>query len=86
MITLRDQIVGLKRPNKHGSNNTTAGMVEWYGRNGNKTTEGAKNGLKGEKSTINQGPALERSKPIKNERSENSSCHKKSRISGRMHR
>ena len=48
--------------------------------------EGAKNGLKGENPTIKQGPALERSKPIKNERSENSSRHKRSRMSGRMHK
>ena len=61
-------------------------MVEWYGKNGNKTTEGAKNGLKGENPTIKQGLALERSKPIKNERSENSSRHKRSRMSGRMHK
>ena len=61
-------------------------MVEWYGKNGNKTTEGAKNGLKGEKPTIKQGPTLERSKPIKNERSENSSRHKRSRMNGKMHK
>ena len=61
-------------------------MAKWYGRNGNKITEGAKNGLKGEKPTIKQGPVLERSKPIKNERSENSSRHKRSRMIGRMHR
>ena len=61
-------------------------MVEWYDRNDNKTTEGAKNGLKGEKPTIKQGPALERSKPIKNERSESNSRHKRSRMSGKMHR
>jgi len=61
-------------------------MTEWYGRNGNKTTERAKNGLKGEKPTIKQGSALERSKPIKNEILENSSRHKRSRMSSRMHR
>ena len=43
-----------------------AGTVEWYGRNNNKITEGAKNGLKGGKLTIKQGPALERNKLIKN--------------------
>ena len=48
--------------------------------------EGAKSGLKRGKPTIKQDPALKRSKPIKNEKSENSSCHKRSRISGRMHR
>ena len=56
-------------------------MAKWYGRNGNKTTEGAKNGLKREKPTIKQG-----SKLIKNERSENSSSHKRSRMSGKMHK
>jgi len=61
-------------------------MIEWYGRNGNKTMERVKNGLKGEKPTIKQGSALERSKPIKNERSKNSSRHKRSRMSGRIHR
>ena len=61
-------------------------MTEWFGRNDNKTTEGAKNGLKGEKPTIKQGPALERSKPIKNERLENSSRHKRSRMSDKMHK
>ena len=61
-------------------------MAEWYDRNDNKTTEGAKNGLKGEKLTINQGPSLERSKPIKNERLENSSRHKRSRMSDKMHK
>ena len=61
-------------------------MVEWYDRNDNKTTEGAKNGLEGEKLTIKQGPALERSKLIKNERLENSSRHKRSRMSDKMHK
>ena len=61
-------------------------MTEWFGRNDNKTTEGAKNGLKGEKPTIKQGPALERNKPIKNEKLENSSHHKRSRMSGKMHK
>ena len=61
-------------------------MTEWYARNGNKTMEGVKNGLKGEKTTIKQGLALERSKPIWNERSENISHHKRLRMSGRMHR
>ena len=53
-----------KRPNKHGSNNTTAGITEWYGRNGSKIMEGATSGLKKEKSTIKQGPAFEKSKAI----------------------
>ena len=35
-------------------------MAKWYGKNGNKTTEGAKNELKGGKLTIKQDPALER--------------------------
>ena len=61
-------------------------MTEWFGRNDNKTTEGAKNGLKGEKPTIKQGPALERNKPIKNERLESNSSRKRSRMSDRMHR
>ena len=39
-------------------NNTMAGIVEWYGRNNNKITEGAKNELKGGKPTTKQGPAL----------------------------
>ena len=63
-----------------------AGMTEWYGRNDNKTTEGAKNGLKGKKPMIKQGIALEKSKPIKNERLESSSSRKRSRMSDRMHR
>ena len=63
-----------------------AGMTEWYGRNDNKNTEGAKNGLKGKKPMIKQGPALEKSKPIKNERLESSSSRKRSRMSDRMHR
>ena len=50
------------------------------------TTKRAKSGLKREKPTIKQGPTLERSKPMKNEKSENSSRHKRSRMSGRMHR
>ena len=75
-----------KTPSKHRSNNTTTGIVKWCGRNDSKITKGAKNGLKREKPTIKQGLALERSKPIKNGKSENSSCHKRSRMSGRMHR
>ena len=63
-----------------------AGIVEWYGRNGNKIIVGAKNGLKMGKLTIKQGPALERSKPVKNVKSKNSSRHKRLRMSGRMHR
>ena len=78
--------MGPKRSSKHESNNTTAGIAKWYDRKGNKTTKGAKDGLKKEKPTIKQGLALEKSKPIKNGKSENSSCYKKSRISGRMHR
>ena len=61
-------------------------MAKWYGRNDNKTIEEVKNRLKGEKPTIKEDLALERSKPIKNERSKNSSRHKRSRMSGRMHR
>ena len=53
-----------KRPNKHRSNNTTAGITEWHSRNGSKIMEGAMSGLKKEKSTIKQGPAFERSKAI----------------------
>ena len=53
---------------------------------GNKITEGVKNGLKRGKPIIKQGPALERSKPIKNGKLEDSSRHKRSRISGKMHR
>ena len=81
-----EQVVGPKRSSKHESNNTTAGITKWYDRKGNKTTKGAKDGLKREKPTIKQGLALEKSKPIKNGKLENSSCYKKSRISGRMHR
>ena len=54
--------------------NTTTGIVEWYNRNGSKIMKEAKNGLKRGKPTIKHGPALERSKPIKNEKSENNSC------------
>ena len=75
-----------KTPSKHGSNNTTTGIVKWCGRNDSKITKGAKNGLKRGKPIVEQGPALERSKPIKNGKSENNSCHKRSRMSGRMHR
>ena len=75
-----------KRPSRHESNNTTIGIEKWYGRNGNKIIEGAKNGLKRGKPTIKQGLALERSKPIKNGKSKDNSRHKKSRMSGRMHR
>ena len=46
-----------------------ARIAEWYSRNGNKITEGAKNGLKRGKPTIRQGLALERSKPVKNKKS-----------------
>ena len=47
---------------------------------------GAKSGLKRGKPIIKQGPALERSKPIKNEKSENNSCYKRLRMSGKMHK
>ena len=39
-----------------------AGITEWQGKNANKSTEGAKNGLKREKPTIRQGPVHEDSK------------------------
>ena len=74
------------RPSKHGLNDITTGITEWYGRNDNKIAEGAKNGLKGGKPTIKQGPALERNKLIKNGKLENSSRHTRLKISGRMHR
>ena len=67
-------------------NNTTVGMVGWYGKKGNKITEGVKNGLKRGKPIIKQSPAFERSKLVKNGKLENSSRHKRSRISGRMYR
>ena len=41
-------MVGPKRPNKHGSNDTTTRIAKWYDRNGDKIAKGAKNGLKGE--------------------------------------
>ena len=69
-----------------GKKNTIARVAEWHDRNGNKITEGAKSGLKREKPTIKQGSAFERSKPIKNGKSENSSRHKRSRMNGRVHR
>ena len=75
-----------KRPSKHESNNTTTGIVKWYGKSDSKITERAKNGLKRGKPTIKQGLALERSKSIKNGKSENSSHHKRSRMSSRMYR
>ena len=75
-----------KRPSKHWSNNTMAGTTKWYDKNGSKITEGAKNELKEGKPTIKQGSALERSKLIKNGESENSSRHKRSRMSNRMHK
>ena len=59
-----EQAASPKRPSKHESNTTTAGITEWYDRNGKKTMEGEKNGLNRGKSTIKQGMALERSKPI----------------------
>ena len=37
-----EHAVGLKRPSKLGSNNTTTGIVKKHDRNGSKTTEGAK--------------------------------------------
>ena len=52
-----------KRPNKHGSNNTIAGIIEWHGRNASRFMEGAKSRLRREKPTIKQGPALKGSKP-----------------------
>ena len=48
-------------------------------------TKRAKSGLKRGNPTIKQGLALERSKLI-NEKSENSSRHKRSRMSDMMHR
>ena len=63
-----------------------AGIAEWYDRNDNKITERAKNWLKRGKPTIKQGLTLERSKPIKNGKSEDSSRSKRSRMSGRMHK
>ena len=49
-------------------------------------TKRAKSGLKRGNPTIKQGLALERSKLIKNEKSENSSRHKRLRMSDMMHR
>ena len=59
-----------KKPNKHGSYNTTTEIAEWHGRNGSRIMEGTKSGLKRGKPTIKQGPALEKSKPIKNEKNQ----------------
>ena len=81
-----EHATGPKKASKHGPNNTTAGTIKWYGRNDSKITEGAKNGLKRGKPTIKQGPTLERSKPIKNGKSKHRSRHKRSRMSGKMHR
>ena len=47
-----------KRPNKHGSNNTTARIAEWYNRNGSKIMEGAKSGLKRESLQSNKAQPL----------------------------
>ena len=43
-------------------------------------------GSRGENPQSRKSLALERSKPIKNGKSEDSSRHKRSRMSGRMHR
>ena len=47
-----------KRPNKHGSNNSTVGMTKWHDRSASRPTKGVKNGLEKEKPTIKQGPTL----------------------------
>ena len=75
-----------RRPCEHGSSNTIAGIAEWYGRNVDKITKGVKNGLKKENPQSSKGLAFERSKPINNEKSEDSSHHKRLRMSGKMHR
>ena len=75
-----------KKPSKHRPNNTTVEMVGWYGKKGNKITEGLKNGLKRGKPIIKQGPTLERSKPIKKGKLEKNSRHKRSRMIGKIHR
>ena len=46
-----------------GQNKTTVGITKWHDRNASKFTEKAKSGLKREKPTIKQDPALEGSKP-----------------------
>ena len=85
--SLREEhAAGPKKASKHRPNNTMVEMVGWYGKKGNKITEGLKNGLKRGKPIIKQGPALERSKPIKNAESENSLRYKRLRISGKMHK
>ena len=81
-----EHAAGPKEASKHMPNNTTVGMVGWYGKKGNKITKGVKNGLKRGKPIIKQGPALERSKPIKKGKLENNSRHKRLRMSGRIHR
>ena len=63
-----------------------ARTAEWYGKNGNKIMEWAKNGLKMRKPTIKQGTTLERSKPIKNGNQKNSLRHKRSKMSDKMHK
>ena len=41
-----------KKPNKHESNNSMAGVIEWHGRSANLLAKGVKNGLDKEKPTI----------------------------------
>ena len=85
--SLREEhAAGPKEASKHRPNNTTVEMAGWYGKKGNKITEGLKNGLKRGKPIIKQGPALERSKPIKKGKLEINSRNKRSRMSGRIHR
>ena len=58
------------------------GLIE----SGSRITERAKNGLKKGKPTTRQGLALEKKQAVRSEKSESSSRHKGSRMSGRMHR
>ena len=58
------------------------GLIE----SGSRITERAKNGLKKGKPTTRQGLALEKKQAVRSEKSESSSRHNGSRMSGRMHR
>ena len=55
-------------------------------KNGSKITKRAKNGLKKRRPTTEQGPAFKKKQAVRNEKPISSSCHSRSRMSGRMHR
>ena len=80
----KEQAASPKRPNKLGSNNTTAGIAEQYGKKCKDYRKEQENGLKEEKPIIKQKPSRRREQALKNEKPENGSRHKKPRMGGRM--